>query len=240
MTLKLEICTDSLASAIIAEQCGADRIELCAGLAEGGVSPSQGTLSSVVKKLSIPVNVLIRPRPGNFHYDPDETESMLKDIAFCKNNGVAGIVTGALHPDGRIDKDLSEKLLEASYPMDSTFHRAFDVTPDPLNALEEIIQMGYRRILTSGQMMSAFEGRFNIADYVKAANDRICIMPGAGISEDNLRELYKCTRATEYHMALRKEVSKEHCLESLSMNSTLFFLSGERLKEVVKIIRSLP
>lgn len=239
MSVVIEICTDSLGSAITAEQHGAHRIELCAGLADGGVTPSQGTILSVVKKLNIPVNVLIRPRPGNFHYTKEEVDSMLKDIAFCKKSGVTGIVTGALLANGDVDIETSGRLLEAIHPMDSTFHRAFDVVPFPLQALQIIIILGYQRILTSGQMMSAFEGRFNLAEYVKAAQDKIIIMPGAGINEDNIIELYKCTKAKEYHMSLRKPASKEHCLESLSTNSTLLYLSGQRLDEVVRIIQKL-
>ncbi len=234
MSVIIEICTDSLGSALIAEEYGAHRIELCAGLAEGGLTPSQGTILSVVKALKIPVNVLIRPRPGNFHYSDDEISSMLHDIEFCKNAGVAGIVIGALNKDGSIDIDTSKKFLNAIQPLDSTFHRAFDVTPDPTKAVEQITEMGYKRILTSGQMMSAFEGRFNIASYIKAAKDRIIIMPGAGINESNLAELFKCTRAKEYHMSLRQSSSKEYCLESLSTNSTLLTISGKRLQEVIK------
>jgi copper homeostasis protein len=235
MPVIIEICTDSLWSAMVAEQHGAHRIELCAGLGEGGVTPSQGTIQAVVSKLKIPVNGLIRPRPGNFHYSKEEIDSMLKDIAFCKEAGAAGVVIGALKKNGTIDTENSKRFIDALHPLDATYHRAFDVTDHPLEALEQIIELGYHRILTSGQMMSAFEGRFNIASYIKAAKDRICIMPGAGINERTITELYKCTHATEYHMSLRIATSKDHCLESLSTNSTLLNVSGKRITEVLKI-----
>lgn len=235
MSVIIEICADSLGSAMIAEQYGAHRIELCAGLAEGGVTPSQGTIQAVVNKLKIPVNVLIRPRPGNFHYNKEEIDSMLKDIAFCKNAGATGIVIGALNKNGSVDLDNSKRFLDAIQPMDATYHRAFDVCNEPMEALEQIIELGYHRILTSGQMMSAFEGRFNIASYIRAAKNRICIMPGAGINEHTITELYKCTHATEYHMSLRLPMSKDRCLESLTTNSTLLNISGKRITEVLKI-----
>ena len=239
MPVKIEICADSLISAMTADKGGADRIELCTGLAEGGVTPSQGTIESVVENVRIPVNVLIRPRPGNFCYTPDEISSMIREIEFCKNAGVAGIVCGALDREGNIDTRVSAELLDAAGSMDSTFHRAFDVVNDPLQALESIIRLGYKRILTSGQLISAFDGRFNIAALVNKAGERIIIMPGAGINERNLTELFKCTHATEFHMSLRQAVSKDHCLESLNTNTSLLTVSPKRLEEVIQIAKAL-
>jgi copper homeostasis protein len=239
MPVKIEICSDSLMSAMTAEKGGADRIELCTGLAEGGVTPSQGTIASVVENVKIPVNVLIRPRPGNFCYTPEEISSMIRDIEFCKSAGVAGIVCGALDREGNVDMQVSKELLDAAGSMDSTYHRAFDVVNDPLQALESIIKLGYKRILTSGQMISAFEGRFSIAAWVKTAGEQIIIMPGAGINERNLTELFKSTHATEFHMSLRQPVSKDHCLESLNTNTTLLTVSQKRLEEVIHIAKSL-
>lgn len=239
MSVLIELCTDSLGAAITAEKSGANRIELCAGLAEGGVTPSHGTIQSVVRALTIPVHVLVRPRPGNFHYTGDEIDSMLRDIAFCKKVGVAGVVTGALTASGQVDEDVSRRLREAAHSLNTTFHRAFDVADDPHQAMEKVIPLGYHRILTSGQMMSAFEGRFLLAELVKAAAGRIIIMPGAGINEENLRELYKCTRAREYHMSLRNPISKDHCLESLNTNSSLMSVSAERTAAVMKIAAEL-
>ncbi len=240
MSVLIELCTDSLGSALTAEKHGAHRIELCAGLSEGGVTPSQGTIQAVVRHCKIPVHVLVRPRPGNFCYSSPEIESMLKDIAFCKKAGVAGIVSGALRSNGQVDEEISRQLRNAIHPLSATFHRAFDVCEDPMEALDTVINLGYQRILSSGQLMSAFEGRFVLAELVKAAGDKIIIMPGAGINEGNLRELYKCTNAKEFHMSLRKSVNKDHCLESLNSNSTLMTIAGERIEAVIKIARELP
>jgi copper homeostasis protein len=236
----LEICCDSLQSAVLAAQNGASRIELCAGLGEGGVTPSIGTIVAVLNSVNIPVNVLIRPRPGNFCYSDAEVRSMIRDIEFCKKAGVQGIVCGALTPEGDIDEANSRRLLEAMEWMDSTYHRAFDCVNNAELALEQIIRMGYRRILTSGQMMSANAGLQNIANYVELAKSRISIMPGAGINEGNIIDIAKATKANEFHMSLRAPSNEAFTLESKSVNTSLMHLSGDRVRKVRDLLDQLP
>ena len=182
----LEICANSYLSAINAQTAGAHRIELCSELALGGVTPSAGLIKKVVSTLDIPVFVLIRPRSGDFTYTPDEFEIMLQDIAFCKSQGVQGIVSGVLHADGAIDKERTGQLIEASQGMSFTFHRAFDWVPDVDNALDILKQLAVDRILNSGQSTSASQGIHKLIDLLTKAKDDIIILPGGGIDAQNV------------------------------------------------------
>ena len=202
----LEICAGSLTSAIAAEKGGAQRVELCENLAEGGTTPSAGMISQVVKLLSIPVFVLIRPRSGDFLYIGEEFEAMKEDILFCKEHHAGGVVFGMLKPDGSIDMERNAELVRLAYPMQLTFHRAFDRARDPFQAMEDIIKVGFNRILTSGQSANAIEGAALIAELISKAAGRIIIMPGAGINENNILDLEKITKAVEFHASLRSPV----------------------------------
>lgn len=202
----LEICTGSLSSALAAQKGGAHRIELCDNLNEGGTSPSPGVISQAVKLLDIPVFVLIRPRDGDFLYSNAEFEAMKKDVVYCKEHGAEGVVLGVLKADGSIDIERTGELVKLARPMQVTFHRAFDLTRDAFQAMEDIIKLGINRILTSGQEATALDGTELISELIRKAGDRIIIMPGSGITENNIAELVKKTGAKEVHASLRNPV----------------------------------
>ena len=205
--LTLEICATSVASCIAAQEGGAQRIELCDNLLEGGTTPSYGTITLAREKVQIALYPIIRPRGGDFLYDGLEFEVMKRDITLCKQLGCDGVVLGLLQSDGRIDIKRTEALVKAAYPMEVTFHRAFDRCVDPFEALEKLVEAGVQRILTSGQKPTAPEGAGLIAELVKAASERIIIMPGSGVRADNIVALAKETGATEFHTSLRAKQS---------------------------------
>ena len=177
-----EACVDSVEAALAAQAGGADRVELCADLLEGGCTPSAGTIQLARRLLQIAMNVIIRPRGGDFCYSDVEFETMKLDIALCKQLRVDGVVIGLLTPDGSVDVERMRVLIELARPLSVTCHRAFDVSRDPLEALETLIGLGVDRILTSGQEPSPLEGLELIAELVERAGDRVIIMPG-GVSE---------------------------------------------------------
>jgi copper homeostasis protein len=209
MKFRLEVCVDSLESAIEAQIAGADRIELCGNLFEGGTTPGYGTIVSSVNNLSIDLYVMIRPRGSDFLYSDPEFDIMRRDIDACGEAGATGVVFGILKQDGNIDIERTSKLIEYSRPMKVTFHRAFDMCRDPSNGLEDVIQAGAVRILTSGQKRNASEGSANIGALVKQADNRIIIMPGGGIDESNIKSIAQITGATEFHLTGRKVVNSE-------------------------------
>jgi copper homeostasis protein len=196
----LEICIDSVASAIAAEQGGAARVELCQNLFEGGTTPSLGTVFHTLERVGIKVNVIIRPRGGDFLYSDDEFTVMQRDIVALKEMGINGVVIGLLNADGTIDTGRSRQLIELARPLEVTYHRAFDVTADPFRSLDDIIGLGTERLLTSGQEPSVLEGVELIAELVRRAGDDIIIMPGAGITEKNLPRIRRETGAKEFHV----------------------------------------
>jgi len=204
---KLEICSFNLASALIAQQAGAQRIELCASPEEGGTTPSQGVIIAAREQLHIDLYPIIRPRGGDFLYSGEEFAIMLKEVAFCKQVGCNGVVIGLLNADGTIDKQRAAKLVEAAYPMGVTFHRAFDWAINPFEAMEDIIHIGCERILTSGQRPTAPEGASMLNELVRQADDRILIMPGSGIRASNITSLVEKTDAPEYHTSARIRVA---------------------------------
>ena len=218
--IKLEICAASIESALAAEKGGADRIELCAALSEGGLTPSPGIIKYACENLSIPVFVLIRPRTGDFYYSNAEFETMLADIKASKEYGAKGVVCGMLNTDGTIDYLRMKMLVEVAKPMEVTFHRAFDMAKKPFVALEEVIKLGCTRILTSGQANSAAQGVELLAQLVKEARDRIIIMPGSGIRPENLSDLAKKTKASEYHLSASATIPSRmtHKQEGVAMN----------------------
>jgi copper homeostasis protein len=209
MKFKLEICVDTVESALTAQNAGADRVELCSSLPEGGTTPSYGTVSSARNNLSIGLHVIIRPRGGDFLYSGIEYDIMRRDIEMCGEIGVDGVVLGILEPDGKIDVDRTARLIELAQPMKTTFHRAFDLCRDPLMGLEEVITTGADRLLTSGQKNKAEDGVELLGKLVTRAKDRIVIMPGSGINELNIAGIATKTGAVEFHLTGRKIIESE-------------------------------
>ncbi|GAB7128440.1 copper homeostasis protein CutC [Silvimonas sp. JCM 19000] len=203
MSILLEICAGSVTSCLAAQDGGAGRVEFCDNLLEGGTTPSYGAIASARDKLWILLNVIIRPRGGDFLYSDVEFEVMQRDILACKKIGVDGVVIGLLTADGEIDVARTQRLVELAAPMQVTFHRAFDVARDPLKALEDIIATGCNRLLTSGQEANALEGADLIAQLRAAAGERLVVMPGAGVRVNNIAELVTRTGCTEYHTSGR-------------------------------------
>ena len=199
----LEICANSLQSAINAEEGGADRIELCENLSEGGTTPSYGLLLKTRHQVSIPVHVLIRPRAGDFLYSDLEFEVMKEDIKLCKDLGFEGVVIGILKADGRVDVERTRVLTQLASPMTVTFHRAFDCSNNPEEALEEVIACGCHLILTSGLKATAEEGAALLDKLIVQAEDRIRIMPGSGVHSGNMAQLKERIRATEWHASAK-------------------------------------
>lgn len=200
----LEACCTSLAQASGSISGGAGRIELCSRIEVGGVTPPVGLIADVVG-LGVPVNVLVRPRGGDFVYGPDEVAQMLGSIEDCRRLGAAGVVVGALTPDGDIDLPLMRTLVQAARGnggqrrLSVTFHRAFDECRDPLDAFGQIVGLGCDRLLTSGHEPTALEGRSLISDLISRASGRIIVMPGSGITRTNLAEVMAAIPALEFH-----------------------------------------
>ena len=203
---RFEICANSVASCIAAQEGGADRVELCSGIPEGGTTPSFGMIRKARASIDIALNVIIRPRGGDFLYTSDELEEMVHDIKAAKELGVDGLVFGCLTKEGDIDKEAMSILMEAAGGLPVTFHRAFDHTADPMQALEDIISLGCTRILTSGCRPSAIQGAVLLAELVKAAGNRIIIMPGCGVNENNIAEIARLSGAREFHFSAREPV----------------------------------
>jgi copper homeostasis protein len=201
----LEICANSVASALAAQAGGAQRVELCTNLAQGGTTPSYGEIAMARKLLHIPLFVLIRPRVGDFVYSDLEYNIMRADTERDVSLGCDGIVFGILKADGQVDKERCKPLVDIARAagLGVTFHRAFDVVADQLAALEDIIELGCDRILTSGGQPTAMAGADTIAQLVKAAAGRIIIMPGSGINEANIAELRWITGAVEFHTSCK-------------------------------------
>ncbi|WP_421569484.1 copper homeostasis protein CutC [Stenotrophomonas sp. PD6] len=199
----LEIASNSVASALAAQQGGADRIELFDNLAEGGTTPSYGSIAVARERLRIPLFVLIRPRSGDFLYDALETELMLRDIAQCRQLGCDGVVIGALDAQGNIDTALCRELIAAAGPLGVTFHRAFDAARDLPAALEHVIALGCQRVLSSGGHGSAEAGSATLARLVAQAADRISVMAGAGIGPGNIATLATTTGCRELHASAK-------------------------------------
>ncbi|MBI1842164.1 MAG: copper homeostasis protein CutC [Verrucomicrobia bacterium] len=203
----IEICVDSVESAIAAEAGGADRVELCQNLFEGGTTPSLGMIETAAKRVRLPVFVIIRPRGADFCYSDHELDVMAKDVAAAKMCGAAGIVTGILRPNGAIDERRMQSLIQCARPLPVTFHRAFDMVPDPMDSLERLITLGVERVLTSGQEKSVLEGSELIQQLVKAAGKRIVVMPGGGITDRNFARIRKLTGASEFHLSASHPVA---------------------------------
>jgi copper homeostasis protein len=204
--ISIEVCVDSLASTTAAERGGASRVELCSDLVEGGVTPSAGLIELVRAKTSIGLQVMIRPRGGDFCYTAEEFETMQRDILGAKRLGVDGIVIGLLHPDGSVDVGRTRLLVELARPLKVTFHRAFDMAADLFRALEELCTLGVDRVLTSGGEPTAAQGALAIARLVQAAGSRIAIMAGGGIREHNAASIVEKTGVKEIHVGVKTPV----------------------------------
>ena len=209
MAIVLEICANSVHSAVAAEQGKADRVELCDNLADGGTTPSYGMILLTRERIDIQLYPIIRPRGGDFLYDDAEFQVMWKDIEWCKEAGCDGVVIGLLTASGNIDKRRTKMLVDLAWPLGVTFHRAFDRCRDPLDSLEDVIETGCERILTSGQCPTAVEGADLIAALVAKAGDRIAIMAGSGVRPHNIAELAKRTGCSEYHSTAAKNMESK-------------------------------
>ena len=199
----LEICVDSLASARAAIAGGADRLELCGDLLVGGVSPSPFLIEQVVARVKTPVNVLLRPRFGDFCFTAEEKEILLKEIEFCAKTGVNGVVIGALTPEGGLDVPFLAKCMAAAGDLEVTLHRCFDVCRDGFEALETACDLGIQTILTSGQMATAPKGAANLKALRKLAADRIHLMAGSGVSAANIPDLHRETGICHFHLSAK-------------------------------------
>ena len=198
MTILLEVCIDSIASANAAKQGGADRLEVCGPLASGGTTPSFGLVEQCVADLQMPVMMMIRPHDGGFHYDDDDIDTMLTDIEVAKSIGVQGVVFGCLTADREIDRPRCQALLDAAESLESTFHRAFDVTTDPLASFDLIQELGFSRLLTSGHRATARDGATLIGELVRRSTGT-SILAGAGVKPENVADLIADTGVREVH-----------------------------------------
>ena len=202
----IEIAVDSTESALAAEQGGAQRIELCSALREGGLTPSLGLVRTVRSACSIALFTIIRPRGSDFLYTADEFRVMQEDIRIMGQEGVDGVVFGLLTRDGHIDIERTRALVELARPMEVTFHRALDMTPDPEHALEDVIACGVQRVLTSGGAASAWAGRERLQAMVHQAGRRATIVVGGGVRPSIISRLIASTGATEFHSSMRRTV----------------------------------
>ena len=201
----LEIAANSLASALAAQDGGAGRVELCTALELGGLTPSPAQIALARERLRIPLYVLIRPRAGDFLYSDLEFETMQRDIETCAVLGCDGVVLGVLDADGRVDTARCRPLIAAAGKLGVTFHRAFDLTRDPLTALDDLIELGCERVLTSGTQASALEGAELIRQLVERSAGRIVVMPGAGVDAGNIGQLREMTGASEFHASAKRQ-----------------------------------
>ncbi len=218
----IEACVNSAESALEAQKGGALRVELCGNLMEGGTTPSYGTIKLARDKLDIGLNVIIRPRGGDFCYSDLEFDIMTQDIKVAKEAGVDGVVIGILAIDSTIDIQRSHYLIELARPMTVTFHRAFDMTADPFMALEDLKRLGVNRILTSGQRPSAMEGLPLLAELVRAAGNDIVIMPGVGVDAENIRQLAAGTGAREFHVLAERQL-----MSPMQYKNSRVFMGGD-------------
>ena len=209
--VKFEICSGSLQSALNAQEAGAHRVELCSALSLGGITPSYGFIEMARKRLKIDVNVLIRPRQGDFLYDSDEIAVMIRDIIACAQMGVDGVAIGALDPYGNVDVDACRAMVAVAkhHGMSVTFHRAIDRACNIIAALEDVISVGADRVLSSGGKPTSLEGLETLAKMNEAAAGRIIIMPGGGVNAGNIKEILKISGAQEIHFSGSETIQSE-------------------------------
>lgn len=237
----LEVAANSVASALAAQAGGAGRVELCAALELGGLTPSQATIAMARERLRIPLYVLIRPRAGDFLYDELECEAMRRDIETCAALGCDGVVLGVLDAEGDVDLPRCRALIDAAGSMGITFHRAFDLARDPRRALEDAIALGCERVLTSGGQASALEGAPLIRELLAQAAGRIAIMPGAGVTPGNLAALAAATGAREFHASAKRQLDsgmRHRPLPLTDMQGGELRSDEEQVRALVQALRS--
>lgn len=242
--MKLEICTDTLTSSLIAEKAGADRIELCADLCIGGTTPSAGLIKSVTSQLSIPIAVMIRPRAGDFCYSDNELETMKLDIQFAKEAGAEAVVFGVLTSDGAINTHAMQSLIECARPMAVVCHRAFDMSQNAEQSLRQLVALGVDRLLTSGFANKAFEGLETIVSLAEMSKNDITIVVGSGISYETIPQFIDCTAIQEYHMSAKKikdsqMTFRKHHISMGSASSSHEYIIEEASYDTIKKIKSL-
>jgi copper homeostasis protein len=241
MHFKLEVIGFNIESCILAQAAGAHRIELCDNPGEGGTTPSYGFIKAARENLQIELYPIIRPRGGDFLYSEAGFEVIKADVKICKELGCDGVVIGILNPDGTVDKKRCAALVAIAYPLGVTFHRAFDRVKDASRALEDIIEIGCERILTSGLVPNALDGAETLAALIKQADERIIIMPGSGVRADNIIELAQKTGAIEFHTSARMNVDSKMDYQNSGMNEHLksVLLDGEEVKKIISLLRQL-
>lgn len=239
MPPQLEICAFSLNSCKIAADNGADRIELCSNPHEGGTTPSHGMIATARRLVAIPVFPIIRPRGGDFLYSHSDFLAMQKDIQFCKSVGCEGVVVGMLTEDGSVDVERLSILVRIAYPMEVTFHRAFDRSSDPFAALEKIVETGCQRILTSGLKPTVDEGCSLLVELVAAASERIIIMPGSGVRAGNIAWLAIETGAHEFHTSARTMVpsAMKYVNGNMQEDLSLVECDGKEIREIAAALK---
>jgi len=239
MSYIIEIATSDFNTTKSAIEGGADRIELCANLAEGGTTPSYAHIKKCREAFDVLLYPIIRPRGGDFLYNKVEFEIMSNDIKLCKELGCDGVVIGLLNMDGSIDFTRTAELIELAYPMGVTFHRAFDRCKEPFEALEQLIEIGCERILTSGQMPSVVDGVDLVAELNKKADGRIIIMPGSGVRKENIKILADKTGCIEFHSSLRgKAKSLMQFIHQGFINSEESYMNNEISPDEVRALRN--
>ena len=240
MDFTLEVIAFNIESCILAEANGVSRIELCDNQADGGTTPSYGFIKAARAILSIELYPIIRPRGGDFLYSDAEFDIIKSDVLLCKELGCDGVVIGLLNADGTVDKERTKILTSLAYPMGVTFHRAFDRTKNMFEALEDIIECGCERILTSGQKPAAYDGMDNIKALIEKADNRIIIMPGSGINSKNIIEIAQYTGATEFHSSARNFIESKMQFSQTTMNEQLTSvnLNADEVSSIINALKS--
>lgn len=235
----LEICANSYKSAHNAQEAGAHRVELCQNLEQGGITPSYGLIKHCVQTLNIPIHVLIRPRPGNFVYNTDEFKIMLDDINMCHDLGVAGVVVGALHQNHTIDTIRIKQMVEIAKSLHVTFHRAIEDCVDRVQALEDVVEAGCQRILTSGVGDTATEKLEDLCKLMKQAGDRVEIMPGGGVTGENIQHILARTGATSVHASARSKRTKDDTMRQSKFDVEEMESNPILIEELVNKVKNM-
>jgi copper homeostasis protein len=232
-----EVCANSVQSAIYADKAGADRIELCQNLNEGGTTPSFASIDFCLKNFSLKTFVLVRPRAGHFVYSDVEFDIIRNDVLQCKVLGVAGVVVGFLHPDFTIDKNKTTEIVACAAPMEVTFHRAFDISDNLFQSMEDIIDCGCHRILTSGGKHTAIEGIAVLNQLHRQAAKRITLIAASGINPNNIQSLLSQTQITEFHASCKQQRGLHSNKNILDISNNIFEESNEEsIREMVRLI----
>jgi copper homeostasis protein len=237
---QLEVCAFTIQTCIIAEKVGAVRAELCDNPIEGGTTPSYGTIKQVREKVSIQLFPIIRPRSLNYFYDEEEWQIIIQDVKMCKELLCDGISIGISKQDGTIDIERMKRIAAIAYPMELTCNRVIDAVPNPFEALEQIIDCGFHRILTSGKGATAPEGMDILKQLVQQADGRISIMPGAGVKSNNIKEIVAVTGAYEFHTSARKAVANtvSYSNPKVTDAGNMYIADEEELHKIVAILNA--